>query len=185
MNSILNIENGLCHCGCGQKTQIATSNDPRVGWIKGQPRKFVHGHNMRSNENAHLHAEEKCKHSCGYIWKRCENHPRQHNGYVLEHILVAEQTLGRLLRPEERVHHENEIKSDNRPENLTVFANEREHKQHHVRMKALKACGNPDWRACKFCHNYDAPENLIFKYGIYHIECRRIHDRAYKLTRRN
>ena len=36
---------GLCHCGCGRKTRISTRNDPTKGWIKGQPRRFLSGHN--------------------------------------------------------------------------------------------------------------------------------------------
>jgi hypothetical protein len=35
---------GYCHCGCGQKTKIADSTDKRAGWIKGEPRRFLHGH---------------------------------------------------------------------------------------------------------------------------------------------
>lgn len=177
---------GLCQCGCGNSTKISPCSNARYGYVKNRPLKFLHGHNMRLAENKALHDKGKCKHSSGYVWKRCEDHPRSHNGYVLEHTLVAEEKIGRLLLQEERVHHENEIKSDNRPDNLTVFPNEKSHQQHHVRMKALRACGNPDWRACKFCRNYDAPEHLRFaKYATYHLECKRIYERAYKLTRRN
>jgi hypothetical protein len=38
------IPHGFCHCGCGQKTKIASSTDPRFGWIKGQPRNYIKGH---------------------------------------------------------------------------------------------------------------------------------------------
>ena len=36
---------GLCQCGCGQQTRIAPVTDRAKGWIKGQPLKFIKGHN--------------------------------------------------------------------------------------------------------------------------------------------
>lgn len=35
----------LCECGCGQRTAIAPRNHRARGWIKGQPVRFVPGHN--------------------------------------------------------------------------------------------------------------------------------------------
>lgn len=35
----------LCACNCGQETAIATKTDRRRGQIKGQPMKFIAGHN--------------------------------------------------------------------------------------------------------------------------------------------
>lgn len=37
----------LCECGCGQPTSIAPANNKTRGWAKGQPIKYVHGHNRR------------------------------------------------------------------------------------------------------------------------------------------
>ncbi len=70
----------------------------------------------------------------GYRNIRMPNHPRaDSNGYVKEHIIVAEKCLGRSLdRKTEVVHHINEDKTDNRPENLRVM-NDREHRSYHGR----------------------------------------------------
>lgn len=38
---------GYCHCGCGQKTWIATITNAKHGWIKGQPVYFFAGHGRR------------------------------------------------------------------------------------------------------------------------------------------
>ena len=35
---------GLCMCGCGRKTKIATKSDRRHGHVMGQPFRFIHGH---------------------------------------------------------------------------------------------------------------------------------------------
>jgi hypothetical protein len=58
----------------------------------------------------------------GYVEVRNKDHHRaRKNGYVFEHILVAEKKLGRKLNPNEQVHHKNKVKTDNRPENLEVI----------------------------------------------------------------
>lgn len=46
---------------------------------------------------------------------------------ILEHRLVAEQTLGRYLLPEERVDHIDGLTLHNHPDNLRVYANNAEH----------------------------------------------------------
>lgn len=40
-------EYGLCECGCGRKTEIATITSTRAGWSKGEPKRFIHNHHSR------------------------------------------------------------------------------------------------------------------------------------------
>lgn len=62
------------------------------------------------------------------IWK--PEHPYCNgDGYLFEHRLVMEQTIGRYLHPYEVVHHINRVVDDNRPENLKLFKTDSLHKK--------------------------------------------------------
>ena len=83
----------------------------------------------RSRENNHNWKGGRFNTVDGYIRVLSADHPNKDiRGYVLEHRLVMEQTLGRYLLGNEDVHHLNGIKSDNRPENLAVLKHG-EHRQ--------------------------------------------------------
>lgn len=84
----------------------------------------------------------RTKHSKGYVLILCPGHKRADcRGYVPEHVLVAEQMLGRPLKKNERVHHKNKKRDDNRPENLQVMT-VREHQQLHGLEGARKRWAN-------------------------------------------
>lgn len=61
----------------------------------------------------------------GYVYIRCPDpeHPNAKSkpGWIAEHVWVMSQMLGRPLRRGESVHHLNNIKHDNRPENLQLW----------------------------------------------------------------
>lgn len=58
------------------------------------------------------------------------------------HRVVMEEKLGRKLRPGEIVHHIDEDKTNNHPDNLQLFASQAEHARHHALMKPI----NPNTR---------------------------------------
>jgi len=109
-------------------TRCGTLLNPQRYW-KGKKNPFITGEKNSNWKGG------KRKHNCGYVEIGVYNHPYSHSGYVLEHRFVMEQHLGRYLKPEERVHHNNGIKNDNRIENLRLFKNESEHQKHHHSFK--------------------------------------------------
>lgn len=63
------------------------------------------------------------KNKAGYVLLCIHDHPNSdRNGYIFEHRVVAEMYCGRFLKSGEDVHHKNEIKHDNRIENLEIIS---------------------------------------------------------------
>lgn len=72
-----------------------------------------------------------------YNYAVVRNHPNATKwGYVLEHRIVMENHLGRLLIPNEVVHHVNGDKKDNRIENLAVMLRIQHAKKHGLEQGA-------------------------------------------------
>ena len=74
-----------------------------------------------------------------YLCEFAPNNPRAtQEGYVYTHVLIAEEKLGRYLTPDECVHHIDENKYNNNPENLMVFKSRADHSAFHKGVKAIQ-----------------------------------------------
>jgi hypothetical protein len=86
-----------------------------------------------------LMSPEKIKHN-GYIWIRAPKHSKSNKqGYIYEHRLIMEKHIGRELLSNEVVHHINNIRNDNRIENLQLFLGNGKHLNHSL--KSIKSIG--------------------------------------------
>lgn len=124
----------LCRCGCGQVTPIATLNDARHGHVKGHPKPYLRGHAKR---------KARMLHSSGYVLVWSTEHPRAIAGKVMEHVLIAERALGRLLPAGVVVHHIDHDRANNAPANLVILQSQGEHMELHRKEGVRRAGGNP------------------------------------------
>ena len=123
---------GLCECGCGGITPIATSNRAARGYYKGQHLRYIRGHHAKRYGPDKIECWKGGRRidPAGYVLIYAPDHPRANKGSMLEHRLVMEAHVGRYLVRSESVHHLNGIKTDNRIENLVLITNS-QHRQLH------------------------------------------------------
>lgn len=132
--------------GCSVNTIIRT-----VKRIGGRPRTPEEAANTqcrkelrgeRKGKNATNWKGGRYKDSQGYIRIFMPEHPNcDHQGYISEHRLVIEQYMSRHLSSDERVHHINTIRDDNRLENLFVFDRNGDHRTYHKYIKEKHLIG--------------------------------------------
>lgn len=97
----------------------------------------------------------------GYVCVLKPRHPRAHrNRYVYEHILVVERATGIRIKSPHEIHHVNEDKADNRNSNLVVCEDKAYHALLHRRARALQACGNANFKKCRYCKRWCDPSKL-------------------------
>jgi hypothetical protein len=158
----------MCECGCGRPVPLAMQNNPKRGWVKGQPVRFVLGHNPNTGKGKRYRED-----SFGGA-------PRTY-----EHIRVAEKALGKSLPKGAHVHHADGNQRNNDPSNLVICQDAKYHKLLHIRTEALQVTGNASLRRCRYCHYWDDPVAMKFDRGWspFHAECKRRRDREKYATR--
>lgn len=118
----------FCSLDCYKKGYVSTDNQrdmARINLIKYN--KTHNGNNMWAWKGGRYIG------SNGYIFFYSPDHPnRNTQKYVLEHRIIMEKHLGRYLTKEETVHHINGDKTDNKIENLLLFATSGEHTHFHA-----------------------------------------------------
>lgn len=152
--------------------------------------RFVNGHQLKAKGpksvnwrgGAYVRAD-------GYRMVRQPEHPRANgNGYVREHILIAERALGKPLPEGAEVHHVNTVRRDNGRGNLVICQDHAFHALLERRGKALRECGNASWVKCRHCQQYDDPARMWVhptKERIaQHRECGLLADRAHRARRK-
>jgi len=159
-----------CECGCGAEVE----------------NRFKRGHQIRGKTGAdHPQWKGGVTQSGGrYVYEKAPDHPGANSeGYVLQHRLVAEKALGKILPEGAEVHHVNCDGLDNRPENLVICPDGAYHGLLHRRQRAMDACGNPNWSKCRFCGEFDDPANMVGK-RLQHRECANEYSRQYRAKKK-
>ncbi len=113
-----------CQCTCGTVKDIQVSH-LREGHTRscGCLQRENAGKNHKTGSDNHMWKGGRYVDKSGYALRYVgiNGHPRYKKRYVLEHVLVMENLLGRYLFPGENVHHKNGVRDDNRSENLELW----------------------------------------------------------------
>lgn len=126
----------LCECGCGLETLLSTKT--RCGYIKGQPRRTLQGHHVKTRGIQTAITKS-------YRVVRLPN-----NRFVPIHRLRAERALGKPLPRGAEVHHMDGTRGDHSP--LVICQDKKYHALLHARMRVRVAGGNQNIEAlCCTC----------------------------------
>src|SRR6266487_3086192 len=135
----------LCWARPEYAAHMSRAHKGKPSWMRGR----THSEDTRRKIGAAGYSGvERIIASNGYVYVYLYGmpHPRAMNGRAPEQVLIAERVLGRLLRPNEVVHHINQIKTDNRNENLLICT-ATYHRWLHGQLKRRQT----PWIRCDHC----------------------------------
>ncbi len=137
------------------------------GYSEAEPQRFCSiscfAKSRTGSKNSNWRGGARRVTPAGYVHVYMPNHPRNIQGLVFEHVLVAERAFGKYIDSNHPIHHCDENRSNNSNSNLVICEDVAYHKLIHRRLKAYKATGNPDFRKCGFCQKWDSPDALCVR----------------------
>ncbi len=125
----------FCLCGCGELAPIAKFSTQKRGWIKGQPMRYVFGHQCRK------------EHIISHSYRKVTTP----EGRKLLHVVIAEKALGKPLPPRADVHHVDGNRHNNANTNLVICEDRSYHRLLHIRTNVYRAGGDPNTQ--RICHH--------------------------------
>lgn len=141
----MTIPRGFCHCGCGARTTLAVQTVRSKGRVKGQPCRYLPGHNGRTIDyslNLYVPVYD----------------PKRKHSYVYEHVLRAERALGRVLPHGAQV---DGNRRNNANSNLVICPDAAYHRLLHSRMRLVQLGANPNTQnVCGDCKSVKPLEDF-------------------------
>lgn len=119
-----------CKCGCGEPLGLISKSThyrmkngiKSAGWIRG--------HSSKGERNVNWN-NRRATSAQGYAMVWAPNHPNaRQGGWILEHRLAMSNKIGRPLLETEIVHHVDENKLNNDPDNLEIMTRSNHHAEH-------------------------------------------------------
>jgi hypothetical protein len=165
----------FCECGCGQATMLAKETSRRDGHIKGQPFRFIHGHNVlhrwgdaleRFHSKIMMVTESGCWIWLGTISGKAGYGRFNWNGRESTAHTFAYEYYRGPVPPGKELDHLCRVRSCANPHHLEAVT----HRENILRGESPMAC-NAKKTQCPAGHPYDEA-NTYRKPGSGYRECR-------------